>query len=250
MKALFELILYQPIFNLFVGMYNVLPDVGVVILILTILIKLALFPMTKKSISAQKSLSELQPKLEELKKKYKDDQQAMAKETMSLYKEHKVNPLGSCLPLLVQLPIFLALYWVLRDGLTGSNFAMLYNFVPSPGEINPISLGIIDLSKRSVILAVLAGATQYWQAQMMQSKRAPKEAGEGGKDENMMSMMNKQMLYFMPIMTVFIGLSFPGGLALYWFLSTLLTALQQVVMFRGKDKDKMPPGAVEGKLVE
>jgi len=127
---------------------------------------------------------------------------------------------------------------------------MLYNFVPSPGEINPISLGIIDLSKRSVILAVLAGATQYWQAQMMQSKRAPKEAGEGGKDENMMSMMNKQMLYFMPIMTVFIGLSFPGGLALYWFLSTLLTALQQVVMFRGKDKDKMPPGAVEGKLVE
>ena len=248
MKALFDLVLYQPIYNLFVGFYTVIPDVGIVILVLTVLIKLALFPMTRKSISAQKSLTELQPKLEELKKKHKDDQQRIAQETMKLYRENKVNPFGSCLPLLIQLPIFLALYWVLRDGLTGNDFSQLYSFIQSPGEINPISLGIFDLSKRSVILALLAGGAQYWQAQMMQRRRPPKNAGDGAKDEDMMAIMNKQMLYFMPVMTVFIGLSFPAGLALYWFLSTLLTALQQWFMFR--EKDKTPPGVKEGKLVD
>ncbi len=253
MKALFELILYQPIFNFFVGFYNIFLDVGVVILVLTVLIKLALYPLTKKSIAAQKSLADLQPKMEALKKKYKDDQQAMAKETMALYKEHKVNPLGSCLPILIQLPVFLALYWVLRETLSSTDFSLLYSFVPSPGNINPISFGLFDLSKTSPVLAVLAGGAQYWQAKMMQSRKPPKEAGEGGKDENMMSMMNKQMLYFMPVMTVFIGLSFPGGLALYWFLSTLLTGVQQWVMFRKKNKDDgsgKSGGVIEGTLVD
>jgi YidC/Oxa1 family membrane protein insertase len=235
MKHLFEILLYQPVFNMFVGLYDLIPDVGVAICILTIIIKLILFPLTKKSISAQKSLTDLQPKLEEIKKKNKGDQQAIARETMSLYKENKVNPMGSCLPILIQLPIFLALYWVLQAGLTGNDFSLLYSFVPNPGSINPMSLGIINLSKVSPVLAVLAGAAQFWQGKMMSTKKAPQKSGEGAQDENMMSMMNKQMLYFMPIMTIVIGMSFPGGLALYWFLSTLLTALQQLVMFKKKE---------------
>lgn len=250
MKALFELVLYQPIFNLFVGMYGILPDVGIVILIITILVKLGLYPLTKKSITAQKSLSDLQPKLEALKDKHKGDQKTIAQETMKLYKDHKVNPIGSCLPMLAQLPVFLALYWVLQAGLTGNDFSLLYSFVPNPGKISTISLGMFDLGHRSVLIAILAGAAQFWQAKMMQSKRAPKEAGEGGKDENMMSMMNKQMLYFMPVMTVFIGLSFPAGLALYWFLSTLFTALQQLVMFKKNGKDESTKGVVEGKILD
>jgi YidC/Oxa1 family membrane protein insertase len=249
MKALFELFLYQPIFNSFVGLYNVLPDVGLVILVLTLVIKLGLYPLTKKSIAAQKSLADLQPKMEEMKKKYKDDQQKVAQETMKLYKDHKVNPFGSCLPLLIQLPIFLALYWVLRNGLGTPDFSLLYSFVPSPGSINPISLGTFDLSKVSPVLALLAGGAQYWQAKMMQTRKPPAKAGDGGKDENMMAMMNKQMLYFMPVMTVVIGMTFPGGLALYWLLSTLSTAIQQWFMFRNKKDDKND-GAVEGKLVD
>src|SRR3989344_330151 len=230
MLQLFETILYQPIFNIFVALYNLLPDVGVVIILITLIIKAALYPLTKKSIAAQASLTELQPKLAELKKQYKDDQQRLAQETMRLYKENKVNPLGSCLPILVQLPIFIAIYWVLRAGLSNGSFDQLYPFVRNPGMIKTMTFGLTDLAKPSIVLAVLAGASQFWQTKMMYRKPAPKAAGEGGKDENMMAMMNKQMLYFMPVMTVIIGFQLPGGLSLYWFVSTLLTALQQKMM--------------------
>lgn len=247
MKALFQSVIYQPIFNAFVGIYDIIPDVGIAILVLTIVIKLILYPLTSSSIKAQKSLSELQPKLDELKKLHKDDKQAIAQETMKIYKEHKVNPLGSCLPLLVQLPIFLALYWVLQRGLTQANFDGLYSFVRNPGAINTITFGVVDLKQPSIVLAVLSGIAQYWQAKMLTRRKPPAAAGTGGKDETMATIMNKQMLYFMPAMTVLIGAQLPGGLALYWLFSTVLTALQQIILFR-KDKVGARPGVIEGKL--
>lgn len=232
MRALFQAILYEPIFNIFVSIYNIIPDIGIVILIITLLVKLATYPLTKKSIEAQKAITDLQPKLEALKVKYKDNQQQLAQETMLLYKENKVNPIGSCLPILIQLPIFIAIYWVLQAGLSSKGFEGLYSFVKNPEHINTMSLGFIDLGQMNVVLAVMAGLAQFWQAKMMQSKQPPKEAGAGGKDESMASMMNKQMLYFMPALTFIIGLKLPGGLSLYWFLSTLFTALQQKIMFK------------------
>lgn len=247
MKALFEVILYQPIFNAFVGLYNIIPDAGAAILVLTLVIKAIFYPLTKKSIEAQKSLQELQPKLEALKKKHKGDQQTLAQETMKLYKENKVNPFGSCLPILIQLPIFLALYWVFQGALTTSNFDLLYPFVSSPGAINPITLGFLDLSKANIVLALAAAGAQFWQAKSMSTKKPPKKAGEGAKDENMMAMMNKQMLYFMPAITLIIGFQLPGGVMLYWFLSTLITAIQQRIIF-SKDKEKKD-GVVEGEIV-
>lgn len=242
MRELFQVVLTQPMFNAFVGLYNLIPDVGVVILIITVLIKVVLYPLTASSIKSQKALTDLQPKLDAIKKECKGDKQKLAQETMRLYKENKVNPMASCLPLLIQLPILIALYYVLRDGLTTTNFDTLYSFVKSPGQINTVSFGLVDLKNANIILAVLAGAAQFWQAKMMMRKKAPKEAGEGAKDENMMSMMNKQMLYMMPIMTVFIGWQLPGGLTLYWLLSTVLTALQQVIVF----KKNVATGQVSG----
>jgi len=249
MTHVFEVLLYQPIFNLFVALYDIIPDIGVIILVITLLIKLALHPLTNKSIKAQKEMQELQPKLELLKKEHKGDQQRIAKETMKLYSEHKVSPLGSCLPMLIQLPVFIALYYVLRDLFAATRFELLYSFVPNPETISPISLGLFDLSQKSIVLAVLAAGTQFLQARMMQAQRPPKEAGVAGKDESMASMMNRQMLYFMPIMTLLIGLSFPGGLTLYWFLSTLFMLLQQMWIFR-HEKPKDGKAIVEGKLVE
>lgn len=237
MIELFQTVVYQPIFNSFVILYNLIPDVGVVILVITVVIKLLLYPLTASSIKAQKSLSEMQPRLDELKAKFKDDKQMLAQETMKMYKEHKVNPLGSCLPILVQLPIFIALYMVLQAGLASNNFDKLYPFVASPGQLNTITLGIFDLKNNSIILALLAGAAQYFQSKMFIRKKAPKAAGEGAKDENMTAMMNKQMLYFLPVMTAFIGMKMPAGLTLYWFLSTLLTVLQQMILFRKTEND-------------
>ena len=249
MAELFTTLLYQPILNVFVGLHGVVGDVGIVVLIMTVVIKGALWPLTHKSIAAQKSLQELQPKMKEIKEKYKDDQQQMAQETMKLYKEHKVNPFGSCLPILIQLPIFIALYWVLRNVFTTESFDLLYSFIAHPGEIDPYSFGVINLRDSNIVLALAAGAAQFWQAKTMTRRRAPKEAGKGGKDEDMMAMMNKQMLMFMPILTIFISMSLPGGVALYWFLSTLMTAIQQHFLFKKKKNDGGGSGdVIEGEL--
>lgn len=256
MKELFTTIIYQPIFNLFVWFYNLVGDVGIAILLITILFQIILYPLNNKSIKAQKELAEMQPKLEKLKQEHKADQQKLAAETMKLYKEHKINPFGSCLPVLLQIPIFLALFYVFKGAFESNSFDLLYTFIPSPGSIDPVSLGIFDLAGKSVVLAVLAGAAQFVQTKMLTAKRPPKVAGEGAKDESMATMMNKQMLYMMPILTVIIGFQFPAGVVLYWFFRTVLAAGQQYLLFRkNKNSEDGPTSGgkngdvIEGKIV-
>lgn len=226
----FYVIFYQPIYNLLVWLYDVVPgaDMGVAIILVTVIVKGITFPLTYRSLKSQKDLQIIQPKIEALKEKYKDNKEAMAKELMAVYKEHKVNPLASCLPLLIQLPIFIALYQVLRDGIGSVNADVLYSFIQSPGTVDGMFLGIIDLAKVSIPLAILAGVAQYFQAKVMINRRPPTAVREGApaKDEDMLAAMNKTMLYFMPVMTLFIGsTSLPGGVMLYWCVTTLLTWL-------------------------
>ncbi|MBP6859576.1 MAG: membrane protein insertase YidC [Candidatus Magasanikbacteria bacterium] len=251
MLSLFHVVLYQPIFNVFVFLYNVLPghDVGLVILAITILVRLVLYPLTSASIKSQRSLQDLQPKMAAIKLQYPDDKQKQTQAIMEMYKNNKVNPLASCLPVLIQLPILIALYKVLQDGLHSKNLAdSLYSFVANPGSINQISLHFFNMAKPNYVLAVLAGLAQYFQAKTLSRKNPPLQAGEGSKDEAMMSMMNKQMLYFMPVMTVLIGLNLPAGLTLYWFFGTLLMALQQIWLFKNHDAQK--GGVIEGQIVK
>lgn len=228
----FNTILTDPLFNVLVWLYNVIPgnDLGVAIIVLTILIKAALFPLSAQSIKAQKSLQELQPKIEELKKKYKDDREAQAREMMALYKAEKVNPLSSCLPLLIQLPFLIAVFHVFSRGFDAENLNALYPFVMNPGMLNPIGFGFLDLAVPNIILAFITGAAQFWQARMLTHTRQPKV--EGSKDENMMASVNKQMMYIMPVITVVISMSLPAGLVLYWLITTVLTALQQILVFK------------------
>lgn len=241
MSTFFHAVLYQPLFNLLIFLYNIIPgnDIGVAIIILTLIIRFALYPLNKKSIQSQKDLQTLQPKLEEIKKKYADNKQEQGRAMMELYKNEKVNPFSSCLPLLIQLPFLIAVYYVFREGLTNPDaLNLVYSFIYRPDSINPVSLGYFDLSKTSPILAVLAGLAQYWQAKMMVATRPPQNlrAQEGARDEDMMAIMNKQMIYFMPAITIFIGLTFPAGLTLYWLITTVFTALQQLYIFHQHDK--------------
>jgi len=235
MSAFYNTIFYQPIFNLLIGLYNLVPghDIGVAIIILTVLIKLVLWPVSAKALKSQKALSDLQPKVEELKRKYKDKEQKeeLAKKLMELYSQEKVNPASSCLPLLIQLPVFIALYQAMSHGLQSSGFELLYSFVSQPEVIEPSLLGVINLALPSLPLALAAGIGQFFQARMMVTRRQPKDT-PGAKDEQMLSSMNKQMMYVMPFVTVFIGMQLPGGLALYWFVMNLLTIAQQAIFFR------------------
>lgn len=228
----FTIIFYQPILNLLVWLHNVIPgnDFGWAIIALTIIIKIILWPLSGKSLKSQKALQELQPKVDALKEKFKDNKEELGRAMMELYKKEKVSPFSSCLPLLVQLPFLIAIYQVLRDGLQNGSLNLLYSFMAKPEAVNTVFLGIVDLSKTSVVMAVIAGALQFWQTKMLMHKKQPNIPG--AKDEGMASMVNKQMLYVMPIVTVVIGASLPGGLTLYWLMNTLATVAQQLFVLK------------------
>lgn len=245
---IFQTFFYQPIFNLVIFLYNIVPghDLGVVIILLTIIIKLLLLPLSKKALQSQKALQDLQPQIEELKRKYKDKKEEMGRAMMELYKTNKVNPLSSCLPLLIQLPFLWAVFRVFSNGFENGHLDLVYSFISKPESVNYMSFGFINLQERNIPFAVLAGLAQFWQSKMMMTKR-PAVKTSGARDEDMMAVMNKQMLYFMPVMTVFIGLSFPGGLSLYWLITTLLTGLQQLYIFKKQNKNK---DVIEGELVK
>jgi YidC/Oxa1 family membrane protein insertase len=249
MGYIFTTFFYQPILNLLVFLYNIIPghDLGAAIIVLTVIIKLILLPLSKKSLKSQKALQDLQPKIEELKKKYAKNKEEMGRATMALYRDNKVNPFSSCLPLLIQLPFLWAVFRVFRNGLSNGSLDLVYSFVHRPEAINAVSFwGLLDLSKPSVALAIMAGLAQFWQSKMLMTKK-PAVSSPGAKDENMMTAMNKQMLYFMPVITVIFAMQFQAGLALYWLVNTLLTVAQQFYLFRRKNKDN---NSVDGKIIE
>ncbi len=224
MIQLWNTLLYQPLFNLLVFIYNIVGgDLGLAIIVLTILLKLLLAPLSHKSLKSQRALQRMQPKVEELKLKHKDQKEVLSKELMNLYKQEKVNPFSSCLPILIQLPFLIALYQVFSQGLASQSLDMLYSFVHNPGHLNELFFGWWNLAKPSWPLAVLTGAAQYWQSKSL--LKTP--AGQVVRPGDTMAMMNKQMLYIMPVVTVFFGFSLPGGLILYWLVNTLLTVGQQ-----------------------
>lgn len=257
MTQLFNEYLTRPILNLLLWLYDVVPgqDLGIAIILLTVIVKAILYPFAVAQIKQQRALQQLQPKIDEIRKRLKDDKETQAKELMALYKADKVNPASSCLPLLIQLPIFIALYHALASGLKSEGFSMLYPFVPNPGQVNPMLFGFVDLAKPNYVLAVIAGLIQYWQTkQILVPPGAvtppPSEVTgkEGAKDESMATMMNKQMMYVMPVVTVVIGFSLPGGLTLYWLTMSALTVLQQWYMLKkhplpSKAVDVVPPPA-------
>lgn len=235
MVAFFNVILFQPIYNLLIFFYNAIPghDIGFAIIALTVIIKLVLLPLSWQSTKSQAALQTLQPKINAIKEQYKNDKEKLAQETMKLYREQKVNPFSSCLPILIQLPILIAVYQAFRVGLTHNNFELLYPFVANPGQINNIAFGFLNMSVPNTALAILTGLAQFWQTKMLPISK-PAIAGSGAKDEAMLASMNKSMLYFMPLMTVVIGMSLPAGLTFYWLLTTALTILQQKFMFKKK----------------
>lgn len=231
---IFNTILYRPLFNILILFYEYLPghDFGIAVIVLTILIKLLFYPLGIKAIKSQKALSGLQPKIKEIQEKYKKDKEKQAKETMKLYQKEKINPLSGCLPLLIQFPVLIALFYVFRTfqgGLTPTELEVLYPFVSYP-EINTKFLGMIDLVKPSIFLAIFAGISQFFQTKMTTLKTKLSK----NKTSDFSSIMQKQMLYFFPIFTVLILFRLPSAIGLYWLTTTLFTIIQQYFILRDK----------------
>jgi len=234
---LFDLILYQPLFNALILLYQYLPghDFGIAIIVLTILIRFLLYPLGRQAIRTQKVISDLQPKIKEIQEKYKDNPEKKLKLTLELYQEAKISPFSSFLPLLVQLPVLIALYRLFWKGISSETMIYLYFFVPNPGTIDPTFLGIVDLAKPSIILAVLAGIGQFIQVKTSSSK-TPKTKTSQGKGPDFSQIFQKQMLYFFPAFTVFILIKLPAAIGLYWIVTTLFTLVQQYFIFKKTDK--------------
>lgn len=200
----------QLLFSGLVFIYSVVGNWGIAIIIITILVKTALFPLTKKQYESMAKMRALQPKMEQLKQRYGDDRQKMGQATMELYRKEKVNPMGGCLPLLLQMPIFLALYWVFLESVELRHA--------------PFGLWISDLSAQDpyYILPILFGASMF-----LMQKLSPTPAADP---------MQQKMMMWMPVIFSVFFLWFPAGLVLYWFISNVISILQMLVIYRGIDK--------------
>lgn len=234
MKEILKITLYKPLFNLLIFLVWLIPghSLGLAIIVLTILVRFALYPFSLSATRAQKRMKDLQPEIGALKEKYKDDQKAQAQATMALYKERGINPLGSCFPLLIQFPILIILFYVFRDV---NRFDLLYPFTPRPGFINNNFLGI-DLTKPELwVLPIITGITQFISSKQMQLTSG---GGGGSKGMDFQKMMTTQMIYIFPLMTVLIARSLPAALSLYWTVTTIFGIIQQWLVFKGSSKLK------------
>jgi len=229
MHFIWHELLYRPLFNALIAIYDLIPSMGLAIILLTIITRLALFPSQAKALRSSKKLQELQPELQKIQEKFKNNKQKQSQAMMEFYQTHKINPLSSCLPTLIQFPIIIALYQVFRTGLNSEKLTELYSFIPKPETINPIFLGYFNLAQpERFILPVLAGITQFIQTKMMMPKTAKKTAS------STQEIVSRQMIYFMPIMIVFFAASLPSALPLYWVIVSLFGILQQYLINKEK----------------
>jgi YidC/Oxa1 family membrane protein insertase len=226
MKAFWKNLIYKPILSLFIIILGIVPggSLGLAIILITILVKIVLLPLSLKSSKNAVLMKRIQPKIDALKIKF-TDKNIQAKELMALYKQEGVHPMSGCLPLLIQIPILIALYQVL--GVSFVDGAIPFGLT-APQNINSIFIGI-DLLSKSIPLAILVGAAQYFMAHITNNQMST--TGDDMQAQLARS-MQVQMKYVLPVMMVFLAYATNGALSLYLLISTLLAILQEVLVRR------------------
>ena len=230
-SAIFNAVLYQPMLNFLVLVYVYTNNFGIAVIALTLLIKVVTNPLNEKALKSQKDMAEIQPRLQEIQKKYKDNQQKQAEEMMALYKEKKFNPFSGIFLLFLQIPILWALFYVFKGGIA-IDPNMMYSFVSLPQQINPFFLGI-DLSKPNIILAILTAIVQFIQAKTGMPNMPKSDSQDTATKVS--EMVTKQMIFFIPLITFFVLYTLPAALGLYWLITTVFTIFQQRSIFNKKE---------------
>lgn len=274
---IFNLIIVQPIFNLLLGIYSIVPggDFGITIIIFTILLRFALYPLVVKQLHQVKAMRKMQPELEKIKRRTKGNKQQQSLQMMELYKAHGVNPFRTIGILLIQLPIFIALYNVIqiitlhRDQVGKYVYDFLHQvpainqIITNPDQFNEKLLGFVDLTKPAlgqhidiflVILAIVAAATQFIMSKQTMphttSKRKIrdilKEAADGKEADQseINGIIMGRMIYVLPIFMLFIMLSLPGAIALYYAVSNIVATIQQHFILK-RDEEELDEIASE-----
>jgi YidC/Oxa1 family membrane protein insertase len=231
-STLYHALVYNPLYNGLVGLMDIFPwmDAGIAVIVFTIIVRLILFPLSKKAIVTQVRMKEIQPEIDKLKETMKNDREGQALKMMQLYKDKKVSPFSSILVLLIQLPIIFALYSIfINSGLPTVNTSLLYPFVSVP-NVNMEFLGLIDISQRSILLAVLAAIAQFLQLHF--SLAAAPSQNSGNPQVDMAQAMTKNMKYVFPVVVFLIAYKISAVVALYWIVTNLFTLGQELVVRR------------------
>ena len=196
------------------------PNYGLAIVLMTVIIKIILFPLTKKQIESTRAMMSIQPKMKEIQEKYKNDKVRLNQELAKLYKDQGVNPMAGCLPLLIQMPILFGIYYAVRD----FQYEGPANFLWMENIANPDPM---------YILPVVSAVTTYIQAKQTMPKKNPNDKQQDG----LMGMMQGQMMtYFMPLFIGYISLSFPAALVLYWIVMNIMQIAQQAYINSQMDR--------------
>lgn len=230
--SLYQDFFFQPLFNALVFLTGLMPfyDLGLAVILLTVLVRIIIFPFTHRSIVTQIKMRAIEPEIKKIREKYKNSQQELAQKTMELYKEHGVSPFSGCLMLIVQFPVLIALYQVFLNSIYTSSH-LLYSFVLLPETVHINFLGLINLSETNIVLAFLAGFSQFIQMRLAVPPGSEKEqSGGSGGMEDMSKKFMKQAQYIFPIVIILISLRFPAALALYWTTSNIFAILHEGVV--------------------
>lgn len=234
MADFFTAAVYQPIYNALALLIGIVPgaDVGLAIIGLTVLIRLILFPLSLSAIKTQMVMRELEPELKAIREKFKEQKEELARRTMGIFKEKKINPFASFFLILIQLPIIIGLYLVLQNESTnGMVFdpALLYSFISAPVGASLSFLGTVDLAGKSVVLALIVAGTQYLFARLMvPPKSAEKTSGTPSFQEDFQKSMNLQMQYVFPVILGVVAYATSAAIALYFVVSNTFSIGQEL----------------------
>jgi len=231
MSYLYQTFFFNPLYNTLMLLFQVVPwaDAGVIVILLTVLVRFFMYPLSKRAVVTQAKMSEISPQIEEIKKKYKDKPEEQARETLALYREKGVNPFSGILVIIIQIPIIFALYQIFLH-FPEVKAEIVYSFLSAPESINTLFLGLLDVSGKSVPIAVLAAVSTFFQLQI--SSRYQKAPQGDSFGENLARSMQAQMKYVFPLMVFFISYSISAVIALYWLTTNLFSIAQEVFIRR------------------
>ncbi len=238
---MFHTIFYKPIYNALIFILDILPNhsVAIAVVVLTVIIKLFLLPLSYKMFKTQIIQRKIQPLISKIQEEYKDNRQVLGLKMLEIYKEHKLNPFSSILLMIIQIPIVFALYFVFANGgLPNIVTADLYSFISQVNNINPFLLGI-DFTKANIVVGLIAALSQYGQIRLsLQNMPAVsnKPMSEMKPEELMQKQMSFMMKYFIPILIFIASIKVSAAVALYWIVSSVFMIAQELY-FRNKHKE-------------
>lgn len=235
MSFIWHTFFFDPVYNALVFFIDIVPggDVGLAIIATVVLVKLCLLPLSIKAVKTQKILREIEPKLKEIKEKFKDKREEQAKAMMAIYAEAGMNPFASIILIFIQIPIVIALYLSVSKGggipLPAINVDLLYSFIQNPLNASMNFLGLIDITGKSILLAILAAVTQFFQIRLAMPTLPPKDPkAEPNLKDDFMRNMQLQMRYMMPVLIFFAAYFISAAIALYFFVSNIMGILQEL----------------------